>query len=86
MAISASFAPLDEPAERLAGRALGRDVEQVELAGVEALDGPLAVAVGRGQRRGLEADRIGAADLVVHQRDQRRDDQRRPSRTSAGSW
>ena len=33
-------------------RALGSDVEQVELAGIEALDRRVAVGIGGGQRRG----------------------------------
>src|SRR5205085_10452073 len=66
----------DEAAKGVAGRALGSYVEQVELAVVEALNGSVAIRVGGGQRRGTKADRVGAADLVVHQRDQRGDDER----------
>ena len=43
---------VDQPPERLAGRAFRRDVEQVELAVLEPLDRLLAVGVGRGQRGG----------------------------------
>ena len=68
----------DQPPERVARRSFGCDVEQVELAAAQPLHGSLSVAVGGGQRGGSQAERIGAADLVVHQRDQRRDDQRGP--------
>ena len=57
MAISDRFDAAEEAAEAFARRPLGRDVEQVEFAGLEPLDGPLAVAVGRGQRRRPNADR-----------------------------
>ena len=68
----------DQAAERLAGRTFRRDIEEVELAVAQPLDGPVPVGIGRRQRRRAQANRIGAADLVVHQRDQRRDDQRGP--------
>ena len=73
--MSASGDVLEQAAERFAGRALRRDVEQVELAGPEPLDRLLAIAVRGRQRCRADADRFGAPDLVVHQRDQRRDDQ-----------
>ena len=57
--------------------ALGGDVEQVELAGLEARDRLAPVLVGAGQRAGANPDRLGRAQLVVHQRDQRRDDDAR---------
>ena len=67
---------VDQPPEALGRRPLGRDIEQVELAGAEALD-----ASPRGRCRPRSARPRGCrsprrADLVVHQRDQRRDDQR----------
>jgi len=58
-------------------RSFGSDVEKVELTAAKALDGPLAVAVRRGQRRRANAQCLRAANLVMHQRDQRRNDQRR---------
>ena len=66
----------DQAAEALARRTLRRDVEEVEIAGAQALDRLGAVVVGRGQGRGADPERLGGADLVVHQRDQRRDDER----------
>ena len=38
------------------------------------VDRLVAILVGGGQRRRADADRLGGAQLVVHQRDQRRDD------------
>ena len=69
---------VDQPPERVGRRPFGRDIEQVELARAEPLDRPLAVRIGRGQRHRTDSHRLGRADLIVHQRDQRRDDQRRP--------
>jgi hypothetical protein len=78
--------------EAVQRRALGRDVEELELAAQEARDrlalrGGVLLAV---QRRDARAARRERADLVAHQRDQRRDDDRRalpsPARTSAGTW
>ena len=68
----------DQAAEALAGGALGRDVEKVELAALEPVDRLGAIIVGRGQSGGADAEFRGGADLVVHQRDQGRDDQGRP--------
>ena len=56
------------------GRALGRDIEQVQVPGAEALHGFGLVLVDRGQRSRLDSHRIGGAHLVVHQRDERGDD------------
>ena len=69
---------LDQRAKAFAGRPLGRDVEQLQLAALQPLDGRGAVGIGRGQRGGTQPERFGCADLVVHQRDQRGDDQHRP--------
>ncbi|MEN3280110.1 MAG: hypothetical protein V7607_1250, partial [Solirubrobacteraceae bacterium] len=52
--------------------------DELRLAALEPRQRLLPVVVGRGQRRGPDAERLGRADLIVHQRDQRRDDQRRP--------
>ena len=74
-----------QPPEALGRGAFRRDIEQVEL----ARRNRSIVARGRCRRRSAtrrDADRIGAPDLVVHQRDQRRDDQRRPVAGRAGSW
>ncbi len=68
----------DQIAEALARRPLGRDVEQFELAAPQPLDRLGAIVVGRGQGRRPQPERLGGADLVVHQRDQRRDDEHRP--------
>ncbi len=59
---------------------LGRDVEEVELAGRErALDrGGGARVERRIEERGAHAELLERGDLVVHQRDQRRDDHRAP--------
>ena len=67
----------DQPPERVARRALRSDVEQIERAALQPLGSLLAIRVGRRQRRRAEAHRVSASDLVVHQRNQRRDDQRR---------
>ena len=66
----------DQTAEGFARRTLRRDVQQVQFAGLEPLDGLFAVGIGRSQRSGPQADRIRASDLVVHQRDQRGNDER----------
>ncbi len=65
-------------AEALARGTFGRDVEQVELAGAEALDRLGAIVVDAGQRCRANAHRLGGAQLVVHQRDQRADDDAGP--------
>jgi len=63
--------------EAIEGRPFRCDIEEIQLAVPEALDRPLAVPIGGRQRGRVDAERFGRADLVVHQRDQRRDDQRR---------
>ena len=57
------------------GQALGRDVEHVELAGEErALGGPRRIGVeGRVEERCAHAQLGQCRDLILHQRDQRRD-------------
>ena len=72
-----SHLPQQIEKRRLRG-AFGRDVEQVEIACQQPLDGLGAVAVGACQCRGADSDRLCAAQLIVHQRDQRRDDDGRP--------
>jgi hypothetical protein len=64
--------------EVVAAEALGRDVEQLEVAAADARDALLllleverAVDEGRGQ-----APRVESVHLVLHQRDERRDDDR----------
>ena len=68
---------VEQLAEALGRRPLRRDIEQVELARAKPLAGR---ARGRSSAEvsdgGADAERLGRADLVVHQRDQRRDDQR----------
>jgi hypothetical protein len=61
-------------AEMRLARAFGRDVEQVERARAETLDRLSAIGVGAGQRCRADAVGGGGSQLVVHQRDQRRDD------------
>ena len=48
---------VEQPAETVGRRPLRRDIEQVELARAKPLDGRVAVAVGRGQRGGADAER-----------------------------
>ena len=64
---------------------LGRDVEQVERAGRElALDCVLRRAVERRiEERGFDADVAQRVDLILHQRDQRRDDDARAASARA---
>ncbi len=54
-------------------QAFGRDVEQVEHAGIEvAADAAMLVGIKLGvQGGGGDADLAQGGDLVVHQRDQR---------------
>ena len=59
--------------------AFGGDVEKIQFAIAEGLGGGGVVAVGRGHRGGADARRARGANLVVHQRDQRRDDDGRAS-------
>ena len=54
--------------------AFGRDIEQIQRAATKPLHRLGAVVVGASQRRRPDAHCIGGAHLVVHQRDQRRDD------------
>src|SRR5690242_3020942 len=68
------FDTIDEPPESVERRPLRRDIEDIEVAVAKALDGPVTIAVRAGQRRRMDANCLGASDLVVHQRDQRRDD------------
>ena len=67
---------LQQPLERLGRRPLGRDVEQVELAVAQRVADRARVLAGAGQRGGVNPEALGAAHLVLHQRDQRRDDDR----------
>ena len=59
------------------GEPLGGHVEELEAAGVEGGEDRLGLlALGlRGERAGLDAGGAQRADLVAHQRDQRRDDE-----------
>ena len=54
--------------------AFGRDIEQIEIAIAQAILRFAPVGVHAGQAGGAQAHRIGGAQLVVHQRDQRRHD------------
>ena len=69
---------LGQAAEAVGARPLGGDIEEVELAPAEPRQRLLAVAVGRGKRSGADAESVGGADLVVHQSDERGDDQSGP--------
>ena len=63
--------------EAVGRRAFRRDIEQVELAVAQRVADRARSSSGAGQRGGAKAEAVGAAHLVVHQRDQRRDDDRR---------
>ena len=68
--------PAEELEEALGQEPLGRDVEQVEVAGQEAaLDARLVATVeARVQELGGDAELGERRDLVLHERDERRDD------------
>ena len=70
------LAAVQQPHRRLGPQPLRRQVEQVELAGQERrLDPPPLVRVlGRVEEPGPHPQRGQRVDLVLHQRDQRRDD------------
>ena len=67
---------VEQPQRRLDPQPLGREVEQVELAREERrLDGAALERVLRGvEEPGAHAQRGQRVDLILHQRDQRRDD------------
>ena len=73
---------IDRAAQRfervVAQQPLGRDIEQPQRAVAQAVEDAAAlVGLGGGvERRGGNAERVELGDLVAHQRDQRRDDQR----------
>ena len=67
----AYFACLREAAQSVVDKVV------VEIAPPEARDRLLTIVIGRGQRRRLDAEGVGGADLIVHQRNERGDDQRR---------
>ena len=64
----------------------GCDVEQVELARAKRIDRLFAVffAVGTGQAGGADSIGLGAAQLIVHQRDQRADHHAGPGQGNGG--
>ena len=65
--------------ERRRGEALGRDVQQAQLAGRRALERRAvvrAVALRVDERDAAGRDRRERVDLVLHERDERRDDER----------
>jgi len=68
------FALREQIAEMPLARAFGRHIQKVELARAQALDGFGAVLVRAGQRCGADSVGARAAQLVVHQSDQRADD------------
>ena len=65
---------LEQLREAFAAGAFGGDVEQVELAVAQRVADGARILAEAGQRGGADPERLGRADLVVHQRDQRRDD------------
>ena len=65
---------LEQLRKALAAGAFGGDVEQVELAVAERVADGARVFADAGQRGGANPERGRRADLVVHQRDQRRND------------
>ena len=67
---------LKQPLECVGRRPLGRDVEQVELAIAQRIADRARVLAGAGQRGGVNPEALGAPHLVLHQRDQRGDDDR----------
>ena len=69
-----SFGGTQQFAEMALAGAFGRDVEQVELARAEPVDGRLAVGIHAGQGGGADTVGKGRAQLIVHQCDQRRND------------
>ena len=81
-------AAIEQRQEARRQQALGRDVEQVELAGQQfALDPGRGFAVEGGiEEFGAHAQLAQRLDLVLHQRDQRRDhDAARPRAAAPGS-
>ncbi len=69
----------DVAAEVGIGEALGAEQQQVDLAVIDLLERLLPVlAVGGVDRGGVDAERLGRLELVAHQGDQRRDEDRRP--------
>ena len=76
MANSEIVPAVEQPQRRLDPQPLGREVEQVELAREEGrLDPAPLVEVLRGvEEPGAHAERRQRVDLVLHQRDERGDD------------
>ena len=70
------LALVEQPRGRLDPEPLGRQVEQVEVTGQEGLLdlAALLVVLGRVEETGPDPERGQRVDLVLHQRDQRRDD------------
>jgi hypothetical protein len=74
----------EHPREAFARRPFGGSVEQVEFAPRQGVADRLRILADAGQRGGAKAMRLGRADLVLHQRDQRRDDDRGPGAGERG--
>jgi hypothetical protein len=67
-------------AEARVDQAFGRDEQHVDLVGRQRRAPRLPVGhVRRVHRHRPDAGALGGADLVAHQRQQRRDDERRPA-------
>ena len=64
----------EQVAERLLTGAFGRDVEKIEIATAQPVLRFAPIGVHAGEAGGAQAHRIGGAQLVVHQRDERRYD------------
>ena len=64
----------------------GGDVDEFQFAAADLLgdDATLARREGTVDRRGRDAARLEGVDLVLHQRDERRHDQREPFATDGG--
>jgi hypothetical protein len=70
------LALVQQPRGRVHPEPFGRQVEQVELTGQEGLLdlAALLVVLGRVEKPGPDPERCERIDLVLHQRDQGRDD------------
>ena len=73
--------PLERSQKPLVAQPLGRDVQQLQPAGVQTRREPASVSSAirlESSRAGRAPRRHEKVELVLHQRDQRRDDQRQP--------
>jgi hypothetical protein len=77
---------LERRDERVRGEALGRDVDERVLSPRERrlARAPLVEVERRGEVGRRDPARLERADLVLHQRDERREDERRPAEDRRG--